>query len=166
VECLTLSGAYDGSINMWRCECLLPNIVVAWRFQTVKCEQCYLWCTTCVRLYYFGRGVWPGHLQLHTGGKKELPREVIVKLTPIVALDTLDLAAELGTDKKQELGCNIPDVHPIISTIIIDAKQQFKPKFSNSIEFLSNSKYITILAFLIQNPLRSSLSVNKESCSK
>jgi hypothetical protein len=101
---------------------------------------------------------------LHTGGKKELPREVIVKLTPIVALDTLDLAAELGTDKKQELGCNIPDVHPIISTIIIDAKQQFKPKFSNSIEFFSNSKYITILVFLIQNPSRSRLSSRLRFC--
>jgi hypothetical protein len=36
-------------------------------------------------------------------GKEELPQGV-VKLVPIVTLDTLDLAAELSTDKRKELG--------------------------------------------------------------
>jgi hypothetical protein len=49
------------------------------------------------------RGVWAGHLKLYTVGKEELPRGEVVKLTPIVAFDTLDLASELSTDKRKEL---------------------------------------------------------------
>jgi hypothetical protein len=37
------------------------------------------------------RGVSLGHLELHAMGKEELSRGGIVKLTPIVALDTLTL---------------------------------------------------------------------------
>jgi hypothetical protein len=50
------------------------------------------------------RGVWVGHPELHAMGKKELPRGWVVELTPIVALNALDLAAELSTDKGKELG--------------------------------------------------------------
>jgi hypothetical protein len=48
-------------------------------------------------------GVWAGHSELHTMGKEELSRGGVVKLTPIVALNTLDLVAELSTDKREEL---------------------------------------------------------------
>jgi hypothetical protein len=48
-------------------------------------------------------GVWAGQSELHTMGKEELSWGV-VKLTPIVALNTLDLMAELSTDKREELG--------------------------------------------------------------
>jgi hypothetical protein len=40
---------------------------------------------------------------LHVVGKKDLPRGGVVELVPIVALDTLDLVAELGTNKREEL---------------------------------------------------------------
>jgi hypothetical protein len=49
------------------------------------------------------RGVWAGHPKLHTMGKEELPRGGFVELAPIVVLDTLDLVAELSTDKREEL---------------------------------------------------------------
>jgi hypothetical protein len=50
-----------------------------------------------------GRGVWPGHPELHAVGKEELPRGGLVKLTSIVALDALDLATQLSSDKGKEL---------------------------------------------------------------
>jgi hypothetical protein len=50
------------------------------------------------------RGVWVGLPELHVVGKEELPRGGVIKLTHIVALDTLDLATELSTDKREELG--------------------------------------------------------------
>jgi hypothetical protein len=37
-------------------------------------------------------------------GKEELPRGGVVELAPIIALDALDLAAELSTNKRRELG--------------------------------------------------------------
>jgi hypothetical protein len=49
------------------------------------------------------RGVWAGHPKLHAMCKEELPRGGFVELAPIVALDTLDLVAELSTDKREEL---------------------------------------------------------------
>jgi hypothetical protein len=36
--------------------------------------------------------------------KEELPRGGVVELVPIVALDTLDLAFKLSTNKREELG--------------------------------------------------------------
>jgi hypothetical protein len=50
------------------------------------------------------RGVWEGRSELHAVGKEGLPRGGVIELTPIVALDTLDLAAKLSTDKRKELG--------------------------------------------------------------
>jgi hypothetical protein len=47
------------------------------------------------------RGVWAGHPEMHAMSKKELPRGGVVELMPIAALDTLNLAAELSTDKKR-----------------------------------------------------------------
>jgi hypothetical protein len=38
---------------MWRCGGSLPNIVVAWKLEIAKCEQCYWWCATYARLYHF-----------------------------------------------------------------------------------------------------------------
>jgi hypothetical protein len=37
-------------------------------------------------------------------GKEELPQGGVVELATIVALNALDLAAELSTDKRKELG--------------------------------------------------------------
>jgi hypothetical protein len=50
------------------------------------------------------RGVWTGHPEVHAMSKEELPQEGVVELTPIVALDTLNLAAELSANKREELG--------------------------------------------------------------
>jgi hypothetical protein len=50
------------------------------------------------------RVVWVGHLEVHTVSKEELHRGGVVKLTPIVALDALNLAAKLSTEKRKELG--------------------------------------------------------------
>jgi hypothetical protein len=44
-------------------------------------------------------GVWVGHPELHAVGKEELPRGGVVELTPIVVLNTLELATELSADK-------------------------------------------------------------------
>jgi hypothetical protein len=50
------------------------------------------------------RGVWAGHLEVHAMSKEELPRGGVIELTHVVALDTLNLMAELSTDKRKELG--------------------------------------------------------------
>jgi hypothetical protein len=50
------------------------------------------------------RGVWAGHLEVHAMSKEELPRGGVIELTRVVALDTLNLMAELSTDKRKELG--------------------------------------------------------------
>jgi hypothetical protein len=47
----------------------------------------------------------------------------------------------------KNLYCNISNVNPVISALIIDVKQWFKPKFSNSIEFNSNLKSRTEFEF-------------------
>jgi hypothetical protein len=52
----------------------------------------------------FRRCVWAGHLEVYAMSKEELPRGRVVELTLIVALDALNLAPELSTDKRKELG--------------------------------------------------------------
>jgi hypothetical protein len=42
--------------------------------------------------------------QVHAMSKEELPQGEVIELTPVVALDTLNLMAELSTDKRKELG--------------------------------------------------------------
>jgi hypothetical protein len=49
-------------------------------------------------------GVWTGHPELHAVRKEELPQGGVVELAHIVALDVLDLAVELSTGKREELG--------------------------------------------------------------
>jgi hypothetical protein len=44
------------------------------------------------------------HPELHAVSKEELPRGGVVELAPIVAFDALELAVELGTDNRKELG--------------------------------------------------------------
>jgi hypothetical protein len=48
------------------------------------------------------RGVSVGHPELHVVGKEELPLGGVVKLTPVVTSDTLDLVVKLSTDKREE----------------------------------------------------------------
>jgi hypothetical protein len=88
---------------MWQCEVSLPNTLVVWRLEIVKCEQC-CWCAQHAFDFTVLRGVWVGLPELYVVGKEELPRGGVIKLTHIVALDTLDLATELSTDKREELG--------------------------------------------------------------
>jgi hypothetical protein len=78
--------------------------VVAWRLETVKCEQCCWWCTRCDRLYHFEERCIGRTSGGARRGQEELPRGGVLELTPIVTLDTLDLAVELSTDKRKELG--------------------------------------------------------------
>jgi hypothetical protein len=87
---------------MWRCGASLPNIVVAWKLEIVNCEQCYWWCATYAWLYHFEGRCMCRISEVHAMSKEELPQGV-VKFTPIVALDALNLATELSGDKRKEL---------------------------------------------------------------
>jgi hypothetical protein len=49
----------------------------------------------------FRRCVWAGHLEVYAMSKEELPRGRVVELTPIVALDALNLAPELSLTKEK-----------------------------------------------------------------
>jgi hypothetical protein len=49
-------------------------------------------------------GVRAEHPELHVVGKEELSWGGVVELAPIVTLDTPNLAAELSTHKREELG--------------------------------------------------------------
>jgi hypothetical protein len=50
------------------------------------------------------RGVWAEHLEVHAMSKEELPQGGVVELTPIVALDGLNLVVELSAEKTKVLG--------------------------------------------------------------
>jgi hypothetical protein len=89
---------------MWRYGGSLPNTVVAWRLEIIKCKQCCCWCATYNRLYHFEERYMGRHPELHAVSKELLPRGGVVELVPIVAFDALELAAELGTDNRKELG--------------------------------------------------------------
>jgi hypothetical protein len=45
-----------------------------------------------------------GHPKVHAMRKEKLPQGGVVELIPIVALDTLNRAAELSANKRKELG--------------------------------------------------------------
>jgi hypothetical protein len=93
----------DDSTNMWRCEDSLPNTAVAWRLETVKSDDVVGGSQHAFGFTVLRRGVWAGHPELNAVGKEEPPRGGVVELAPIVALDTLDLAAELSPNKREEL---------------------------------------------------------------
>jgi hypothetical protein len=50
------------------------------------------------------RGVWAGHLEVHTMSKEELPQGRFVELTSIVAFNSLNLTTKLSAEKRKELG--------------------------------------------------------------
>jgi hypothetical protein len=78
--------------------------VGVWRLETVKCDNVIGGAQHMFGFTVLRRGVWARHPKVHTVGKEELPRGGVVELTTIVTLDTLDLAAEMSTNKTEELG--------------------------------------------------------------